>query len=362
MSKLMTIDMRMLQASGIGTYISNLVPRLIKNCGNICFCLLGNYSQLRELIGAESERVIFRESVAPIYTVREQLSLVRAIPSETALFWSPHFNIPLSYRGKLMVTVHDLFHLAMPEFVNGFGKQAYAKTLFGRIRKRASMVLFDSEFTQSEFGRLLGPPHKESAVLYCGVDPIWFEAPRGTLGNETPYLLYAGNMKPHKNIWRVLNVVLDDKRFSQYNFVILGKSEGFIGGDTKTKALAEDHPDRIQFAGYVSYDRLRAYYANAACLVFPSLYEGFGLPPLEAMAAGTPALVSDRASIPEICGDAALYCDPESEPDIADKLDRILNDQKLREELIGKGKERAGLYSWDRSAEQLGEIVRSLLN
>lgn len=357
MTNRLTIDMRMLHASGIGTYISNLVPCLISQCPSLEFCLLGNIDDMKDVVGEGHRNVSFTRCLAPIYSIREQIEIPRLIPPETTLFWSPHFNIPLRYRGKMMVTVHDLFHLAMPQFVKGFGKRTYAKTLFRAILRKSSVVLFDSRFTRSEFHRLVGSPRSESEVINCGIDPVWFEPGRSARPHNRPYILYAGNLKPHKNIARLLKVYLDGALAGDLDFVIIGKRDGFISGDDEAKQLAANQPDRIHFTGYVDSQTLRDYFSHASCLVFPSLYEGFGLPPVEAMAAGCPALVSNRASIPEICGDAALYCDPEDDSDMAKKLELILTDNDLRSRLISNGKARAARYSWDKSAEQLKELI-----
>ncbi len=362
MTKRLTIDMRMLNASGIGTYISNLVLHLINKCPSLRYCLLGNVDEIRAVIGDQSDNITLVECRAPIYSIWEQIEVPRTIPSDTDLFWSPHFNIPLLYRGKSMVTIHDMFHLAMPQFVKGLGKRTYARTLFRAIRKKSSVILFDSEFTKSEFHRLVGPGWGEFSVINCGIDSVWFAAVDGPRPHDRSYLLYAGNIKPHKNLQRILKVYLEGEHGHEFDFVIIGKSDGFISGDNEVKKLAAKHPDRIHFTGYVEHKVLRTYFSHAACLVFPSLYEGFGLPPLEAMAAGCPTLVSNRASIPEICGDATLYCEPEDDKDIAEKLDLILTDDDLRLELISKGKIQAARYSWDRSAEELKDIVlRQLL-
>jgi glycosyltransferase involved in cell wall biosynthesis len=265
----------------------------------------------------------------------------------------------LFYRGRLLVTVHDLFHLAMPELSGGLHKRLYAKYLFSAVRRKSRALVFDSEFTSSEFLRLVGKPRSGVHVIHLGVDGRWFNLPKRSRPYSAPYILYIGNVKPHKNLAALISAFRTIHKEIPHDLVIAGKSEGFITGDNEAKesALASDIRGRVVFTGLVDQETLEQYYCHADGFVFPSLYEGFGLPPLEAMACGCPTVVSSAASLPEVCGDAALYCDPYSPEDIAKKILQIVRDADLRSRLKEKGLVRAAAFSWDATAFAVSDLI-----
>ena len=155
------------------------------------------------------------------------------------------------------------------------------------------------------------------------------------------FILFVGNIKPHKNLKNLLlayKILLD--RNNKIKMVATGKKEGFIVSDEGIKTIMNENKvlaDNVLFTGYIDGDLLPGIYKMADVFVFPSFYEGFGIPPIEAMAAGTPVIVSREASLPEVCGDAALYCDASVPKDIADKIEMILTQENLRKDLINKG-------------------------
>jgi glycosyltransferase involved in cell wall biosynthesis len=356
-----SIDLRMFCSSGIGTYLRNLVPLIVKGCSTAQFSLLGKTEEISGYDWGPSGKATLIDCRTPIYSAIEQLDLARKIPQDTALFWSPHYNIPLLYRGRLLVTVHDVFHLAMPQYTGGLHKQLYAKAMFAAIRYKAEAVLTVSEFTKSELLRLGGQQEQNIRAIHCGVDASWFRARRGPRPHNRPYLLYVGNVKPHKNLATLVQAFKSIKDRIPQDLLIVGGTERLITKDETIAIAAADSGGRVHFTGYVEDDLLRRYFSYADALVWPSLYEGFGLPPLEAMACGCPVLVSNVASLPEVCGDAALYCDPYNAKDIADKILLLINNRSLRENLRGKGKKHAKRFTWDRCAEQTVDAIDRVL-
>ena len=182
----------------------------------------------------------------------------------------------------------------------------------------------------------------------------------------TNYILFVGNIKPHKNLKNLLlayKILLN--RNIDYKLVITGKKSGFIVSDTDMNTLMKENTvlaDNVLYTGYVDSNHLPSIYKLAAVFVLPSFYEGFGIPPVEAMFAGTPVVVSREASLPEVCGEAALYCDASSPEDIAGKIEIVLTDKSLREELILKGKKNLLRFTnenfangWDRIIKQLSD-------
>jgi glycosyltransferase involved in cell wall biosynthesis len=351
---IITVDVRLFQASGIGTYLQNLLPKLIPALPSYSFALIGNPNELINLQNSFGKQVKIISSNTAMYSVKEQLELPHLIPKETTLFWSPHYNIPIFYRGRLLVTVHDVFHLAMPQYVGGWHKRAYAKLLFARLRQQASSILTVSEFSKQELLRLAPAGKQPITVTHLGVDEDWFHVPSKQPLHARPYIIFVGNVKPHKNIRGLLEAFTLVHKTIPHDLVIVGKREGFI---KQAGVLGS----RVVFTGRVSDEQLKQYVARANALVLPSFYEGFGLPPLEAMACGCPVIVSKAASLPEVCGDAALYVDPYKPENIAAQLLRLVNDKPLQDELKQKGLARARQFSWDKCAKETLQVIQGVL-
>jgi glycosyltransferase involved in cell wall biosynthesis len=356
-----TIDLRMIDSSGIGTYIQNLIPMIIRQY-KANYYLLGDIPKIIEYVGENKNYVNYIPTKTALYSLKEQFDLLNCIPKNTSLFWSPHYVIPLFYKGKILVTVHDVFHLAKPEFVGGFHKKLYAKLMFKAVSKKADAIISVSDFTKKEFLKFVNGNQQNIYTVYNGINDFWIEfGGRDSNPNPSPYIVYVGNVKPHKNLISLVKAFEKIKNEIPHNLVIIGKKEGFITGDQEVIKYAERLEDRIKFTGFVDNEILKQYIVNAHALVFPSLYEGFGLPPLEAMACGCPVIASNVASLPEVCGKAALYVDPYSPEDIAEKIKLLLSDYKLREELRRKGLERAKMFSWEKCAEKTIKVIEEVL-
>ena len=352
----------MLYHSGIGTYIRNLLPLVIQALPHQRIYLLGNIADLRQFDWVLAKDVEIADFPWPIYSVSEQLHFVRSIPKDTTLFWSPHYNIPFLYKGKLLVTIHDVFYLAMPQNVYGLHKRYYAKVMFAAVCRKAEAIVCVSRFTANEFVRLTGNGKRKNIhYIHNGIDESWFQIKKGVNPYGKPYILYVGNVKPHKNLSALLAAFQLVQDQIPHDLVIVGKKEGFVTGDWQAISKAEGLKRRVTMTGYLDDSALQQYYTHADVFVFPSLYEGFGFPPLEAMACGCPVIVSNVASLPEVCGDAALYCDPRLPKDIAEKIQRVLSDQELKMEMIAKGRRQAAKFSWDKCAHETCAVIKELL-
>ena len=347
----------MLRSSGIGTYLRALLPRLVALLPEARFCLLGNPASLAAEAFTRHARVECRELSAGVYSPLEQLTIPRVAPPDTRVFWSPNVNVPLVHPGRLLVTVHDAFYFRLPRGVSTrLDKRAYLGALTWRLRHSADAVLCVSNFTRSELerhGSFSGPLH----VVRSGIEESWFERPNGERPWPKPYLVYVGNLKPHKNLPRTLVAYARIAERVPHDFLVIGagKSEPF------ERMLDPRIASRVHFLGSLDDAAVRRHVAHASGLVLASLYEGFGLPPLEAMALGVPALVSRAASLPEVCGDAALYCDPESVDEIARGLFTLLGDEVARARLARDGVENARRFRWDDSARGTADVIAGLL-
>ena len=353
-----TIDARMMRESGIGTYLRALVPRVVARLPAARFVLLVRPGEP----APDDPRVRHRVLTAGIYSPAEQIAVARATVSGTDLLWVPHINVPVAHRGRLLVTVHDCFYL-VPELAAGvrLDKRLYVRWCMGRIARQADAILTVSEFTAAELRRTLGPIRGSVTVAPNAVGPEWSEPAAGPRPHAGPYVLAVGNVKPHKNLGRLLAAFRRVAPDHPHDLVVVGRAEGFTGGSGIPVADVAALGDRVRFTGAVDGATLRALYQHADALAFVSLYEGFGLPPLEAMASGTPVLASRAASIPEVCGDAALLCDPRDVGDIAAQLGRLLSDDALRAGLVDAGRHRVQAFSWDRAADTIAGVMTRLL-
>ena len=355
---LLTVDARMLHSSGIGTYLRALLPRVMARLPEARFCLLGRLSELERAAWTRSPRVECRELSAGVYSALEQPLLFAKTPAETRVFWAPHINLPVVGPGRLLVTVHDVFYAdPPPEARPRLDKALYLKFVMRALRARADAIVCVSDFTRRELTRLLGPFSCPISTVHNAVEPEGFVPPTCERPHAVPYVLYLGNLKPHKNIARMLAGFAEIRTRIPHDFVLVG------GGDPEPfrRSLPPELASRVHFAGALEAARARCYMTHAEALVLVSLYEGFGLPPLEAMALGVPALVSREASLPEVCEDAALYAEARSVPDIARGLERLLTDEPERARLRARGRERARELDWEKSADGTAEALRGLL-
>ena len=271
------------------------------------------------------------------------------------LLWSP-CNIGPVFAKNHIVLIHDTSSFAGPEWFSPNFRRYYRLTL-SLLGRRAVKVLTPSIFSKSEIIRYGLASDEKITVIPGGVSPGF--SPHESRRNLKPYVLTVGSRNPRKNVSRLIeawkDVPSDIKR--NRRLLIAGRgARSFSPEDLK------GIPDDVRFTGYLDDTGLTYHYSGADAFVFPSLYEGFGLPPLEAMACGCPVITSNLASMPAVCGDAAYYIDPYSIESIAKGIKKVLSDQRLRASLIKKGFERAKLFTWKRSAEQHIKVFEEVLN
>ena len=244
-----------------------------------------------------------------------------------------------------------------------------------RAIKHSSHILTVSEATQRDLMRLFSIPEEKITVVYNAIEERAVvasiaEERRRVLERyqiQDPFLLYAGNIKPHKNIARIIEAfsvlkteLKENETWKNLKLLIIGdelSKHQFLRRTVIRSGVQHD----VRFFGYVPYETLNVFYKSAEIFVFPSLYEGFGLPPLEAMANGTPVLTSNISSLPEVLGDAAFFVNPENVFEISKGLKHLLFDADLRAELIEKGLQQSKKYSWRKSAELVLNTYRKVL-
>jgi glycosyltransferase involved in cell wall biosynthesis len=286
------------------------------------------------------------------------------------LLHEPHYVLPVATRCHSVVTIHDCIHLMFPQYLPGRLAHLYARASMWRATKHADRIMTVSEASKRDILRFFDVPPEKVTVIYNAIDERFLapadeermELVRQRYQLNHPFVLYAGNVKPHKNLERLLEAFarvraagLDDLRL-----VIIGDE---LSRYPPLRQAVHRHrlEKYVRVFGFQPYETLAAFYRLARVFAFPSLYEGFGLPPLEAMACGTPVVTSNVSSLPEVAGGAALLVDPHDTASIADGLLRAVTDTALRAELTEKGRARARQFSWTQSVEAIRRIYFEVL-
>ena len=356
--------------TGLGVYTYELVRELLKLESRFDFTV---YTSSRNLKNLYPERV----TLAPSFTspgmgfwghllrlVWQQSVLPFKVRKERpSLFYSTVPEGLLGLRQKQIITVHDLLPVKYPASCPKMSY--YFHYSLPTLLNNSKAIICVSENTKKDLMARHPVEGKPVYVIYEGFDRTRFY-PREKGGVRkwfgfTDYLLYVGDMRPYKNLENNL-AAFARLNLRGYKFVIGGKKDPRFYPKVEKKARDLGIRDRVIFLDYVSQEHLPHLYSEAAAFVFPSLYEGFGLPPLEAMACGCPVVVSHAASLPEVCGDGAYYVDPYDVESIAEGVHRVLKDELLRSTLIGKGFERTKLFSWEKAAKEHLKVFEEILS
>lgn len=344
--------------AGIGEYTLRLTQALARTFGEHTFTLLQDRRNKQPLLEAPNIRVA--HTPVPSHHRLEQPLLPWVVKRlATDVFHSPDFIPPLYSAGPSVITIHDLAFLIYPHFLTKDSARYYGQ--IDRAVRRADRIIAVSESTRHDLVKKLGVPDDKITVIYEAADPLFQPEDRQAALRhvqalfELPeeFILFVGTIEPRKNIPGLLRAYrrLRDK-YKLTPALVLAGAPGWLSEDVYKLANDLALKPHCFFLGRVSNHDLYHLYNAALCLVHPAFYEGFGLTPLEAMACGTPVIVSNISSLPEVVGDAALLIDPQNDEEITVALWRILTDSALRNQLRTKGLQRADAFSWERAAEQ----------
>jgi glycosyltransferase involved in cell wall biosynthesis len=272
-----------------------------------------------------------------------------------SVFFSPGFNPPALSTTPIVITIHDLAHIRVPAFATR-SRRLYYELLVKPASNRAYRVVTVSEYSRREILKWTGLPEGSVVNVGNGVDPMFQpHGPRHEPG--FPYILYVGAIRPHKNLSRLLSA-FERINCPDLHLILTGDKSPEIAAQVSGRKIES----KVHFLGCVKDEDLPALYRGAICLILPSLIEGFGLPPVEAMACGTPVIVSHTTALPEVVGDAGLLVDPFEIDDIAAGMRRMLDDPDLREYFREAGLQRARLFCWDCVAQKVQRVVEEAAN
>ena len=365
------IDARKLRDYGIGTYVRNLLRELARidtTTEYSVLCAPQDCSVVRAM-GGNFHPV---EETARGYSIGEQFAVPLDLRRErVSLFHEPHYVLPPLTPCRSVVTIHDCIHLRFPQYLPNRLAYAYARASLWTATHRAARVITVSETSKRDILSYFRVPESRVEVIYNAIDERFWQQPtaddmervRQRYQLNAPFVLYTGNIKPHKNLERLIeafNMLRQVPDLKDVQLLIIGDEISKYASLRRCVHRYKLHK-HVRFFGFVTDQTLAALYRLADVFVFPSLYEGFGLPPLEAMASGTPVIASNASSLPEVVGNAALMVDPYDPAAIADAMRRVLTDGALRADLRAKGFDRARSFSWERSIRRVREIYDEVL-
>jgi len=348
------IDARMVNRSGIGTCIQHWLRDVGYSVA------LGDPQYLQEYADSVPTQISF---ISGIYGYKEQLKFpyCKLKKQKPDVLHIPHCNVPLFYRGKMIVTIHDLTHLVYPEFLPMKLVHWYFKFIFWFVCKRADRIMVDSESTKRDLLRFykVNPEKITTVLLAAGKEfvrkskqDVDYLYEKYSIPRDKKIILYVGNLLPHKNLNGLLEGFAQMKGKENCRVVLVGKAFAGRTNETREKELGLD--GLTIHAGMVSQEDLVNLYNLADLFVLPSLYEGFGLPVLEAFACGTPVACSNTSSLPEVGGSVATYFDPKDAASVAQALESSIDSKGSNDQVIDAW---VSQFTWEKTAKQIAAIA-----
>ncbi len=360
------INMQLLSATdaGVGQYARNLADNVTRFDTDNRYFIFGDPGRLNafdssnttvipthSIVSRRIRRILWEQLILPGKVTARNLDI---------MYYPDHTTSFLRMSCPVIITVHDLAFLAFPKTF-GTATRVYKSLAVSRSAARADLVIADSEATKRECMRLLDLPEEKLRVVHLGVSPLFgpvrdeqkLEMVRTKYGLEGDVVLYLGTLEPRKNLVRLVQAFHRMKARGHGKVkLVIGGSKGWLFKEIFETVEKLGLSEQVVFTGYVPAEHLPALYAIARVFVYPSLYEGFGIPPLEAMASGCPVVTSNTSSLPEVCGDAAVFVDPYETDEIATAIDRLLDDPSACEQLRAKGFAQAARFGWERTARE----------
>jgi glycosyltransferase involved in cell wall biosynthesis len=369
------IDIRRMTEFGVGTYIRNVIRTLGRLDHETEYFLLGSPVKVQEIgpLPPNFQTVPLLSAEHSLKGYREFRSALRKLDCD--LVHIPNlFSVPRLLPCPYVMTVHDMLeHMSRPR------QQGVSRALYFHMTKRilagAARIFAVSNFTRNEIEKLFDIPLNHIEVVYNAIDERFLHghataADRALIAQRYqvayPFLLYAGRISPHKNVLRLIEAfsalkteLEKDQLWPELKLIIIG--DDLSGNpDLRRTVVRSGVQNEVRFLGFVPIEVLRIFYDEAKVFVFPSLYEGFGLPPLEAMAHGTPVITSNVSSLPEVVGNAAVLVNPENVFEIMRAVHRVLTDRTLRDRMKERGYQQAKRFSWEISVRRVLSVYKDV--
>jgi glycosyltransferase involved in cell wall biosynthesis len=372
------IDIRRMTEFGVGTYIRNVVRTLGRLDHETTYFLIGSPGKVREIgaLPANFHTVPLAEPERSLRSYWEFRAIVKRL--ECDLVHIPNlFSVPRGLPCPYVMTVHDILeHLSRARQQTGFWRSLHFQ-MTKRVLRGAARIFAVSNFTKLEIEKLFSIPAGRIEVVYNAIDERLLHGHASAADRQLiveryqvtyPFLLYAGSISPHKNVVRMIEAfsalkteLEKDHAFPDLKLIIIG--DDLSGNpDLRRTVIRSGMQHDVRFLGFVPIEVLRTFYDGAKIFVFPSLYEGFGLPPLEAMAHGTPVVTSNVSSLPEVVGNAAVLVHPENVFEIMRALHRVLLDQPLRERMKQRSYRQVTKFSWEKSVRRIMDAYQEVLS
>src|ERR1700683_3034472 len=340
----------LLRSAGVKTYLYHWIQHLWHHAGNEQILTFPPLNKLATLNHEASmlgpARTYSQLGLVYLANLQGNLPLLNWMTPKIDVFHASNMVRNPPQKAKLTATIHDLTSQLMPELHTPANIQA-DQGFADKVLKRATSLIAVSENTRQDAIRLLGLDPAKVHVIHSGVPEVYFGAqPRPS---ERPYVFFLGTIEPRKNIDTLLDAWQNMRLRNDFDLVMAGAS-GWSAG--KTLARLASRPPGVRYLGYVPEDELPGMTAGATAFVYPSLYEGFGFPVAQAMAAGVPVITSNTSCLPEIGGDGALYVDPKSTQELRAAMERLLDSASLRQDVATQGRTRAAKYRWEECAHK----------
>lgn len=367
------IDARKLQDFGIGTYVRNLVRALADlDTGSLAlrYLLLVRPEDREQLADLPANFELAVES-APVYSLRELVTLSWHLWRQRLdLYHATHYVLPAALTPRVVVTIHDIIHLLYPEFLPNRMAFLYARRMIHRSLTRGDRIVAVSQNTRADLMQQFAMDGRKIEVIYNGVEDVFrrrlpdeeIEHWLRSLGISRPYLLFVGNPKPHKNLDTVVQAYARARRLAPFDapLVCVGNRSG---SEFKIRQRAEHLGigDQVRLLGHVAQEALPAIYQGATLFLYPTLYEGFGLPVIEAMASGVAVITSNTSALKEIAQGYAHLVDPLDIPAMAKAISQCMSDGEHRAALARLGLRRARDFRWEHTARKTLGVYLSVL-
>jgi glycosyltransferase involved in cell wall biosynthesis len=372
------IDIRRMTEFGVGTYIRNVVRTLGRLDHETTYFLIGAPDKVKEIgsLPPNFHTVPLVQPERSLKGYRGFRTIVKRLDCD--LVHIPNlFSIPRALPCPYVMTVHDIIeHMSRAREQTGFWRSLHFQ-MTKRVLRGAARIFAVSNFTKLEIEKLFNIPAGRIEVVHNAIDERLLHGHASAADRQSiveryqvtyPFLLYAGRISPHKNVVRMIEAfsalkteLEKDQVYPDLKLIIIG--DDLSGNpDLRRTVIRSGMQNDVRFLGFVPIEVLRTFYDAAKIFVFPSLYEGFGLPPLEAMAHGTPVVTSNVTSLPEVVGNAAVLVHPENVFEIMRALHRVLMDQPLREKMKERSLRQAKKFSWEKSVRRIRDVYQEVLS